>query len=110
MNRFPDFNKWHKVPADADIPAQTPFFVAEDGVLRSYIATEWSAALLAEDRYPGLDYYTKEPILSPTEEKIEKRARDMFYSIPDGDAWEYKDEYTQDAWRDLARKYVEKED
>lgn len=105
---FPNFNDWHKVPKDADIPAQTPYFVAEGGVLRSYLDTGWPAKLCAEARYSGPDYYTEEPILSPEEEVVEKRARDMYYSIPDSTEWEHLDWYAQEAWLDLARKYVEK--
>lgn len=106
---FPNFNAWHKVPKDADIPALTPYFTAEDGALRSYSDTGRFTGFLAGDRIPDLDYYTTEPILSPEEEKIEKRARDMYYSIPDSTEWEHLDWYAQEAWLDLARKYVEKE-
>lgn len=105
---FPDFNSWHKVPKDVDIPAQTKYFVAEGGVLRSYFGTGWSAGYPADERYPDLDYYTEGPILSPEEEAVEKRARAMFYAIPNSDIWEHLDWYTQEMWLGLARKYVEK--
>ena len=109
MSRFPDFNKWHRVPKDADIPAQTPYFKTYNGALVSYFDAGWSAEHPKEDRDPDYDYYTEDPILSPNEEKIEKRARDMFYAVG-GTGWEYIGEHDQEMWLDLARKYVEKED
>ena len=108
MSTFPNFNAWHKVPKDADIPAQTPYFVAEVGELRSYLDTGWPTKLFAGARTPDMDYYTEEPILSPEDEAVEKRAREMYYSIPNTDIWEHLDWYTHEAWYDLARKYVEK--
>lgn len=112
MNRFPDFNKWHEVPPGATVPAGT-------SVLETYpdgSAFYMPGGLDSDYTVPFTDnrfscvQSTEQPILSPEEEKIEKRARAMFYLIPDVDAWEHKDEDEQDAWRDLARKYVEKED
>lgn len=105
---FPNFNTWHKVPTDADIPAQTPYFTVKGGSILAHVGNGWSTKYPAGDRDPYLDYYTEEPIPSPEEESVEKRARDMYYSIPDSTEWEYLDWYTQEAWLDLARKYVEK--
>ena len=110
MNRFPDFNKWHKVPKDATIPAGTTYFTTKRGKFLAYIEEGWSTGYPAVDRSFGLDYYTEKPIPSPVDEKIEKRARAMYYAVPGSDTWEYEEEYTQEAWLDLARKYVEKED
>lgn len=104
---FRNFNAWHKVPKDADIPALTPYFTAEDGALRFYTDTGWLTGHPAGDRDQDLDYYTEEPILSPEEEKIEKRARTMYY-MTGGIGWEYEDKHWRDNWLDLARKYVEK--
>lgn len=105
---FPNFNAWHKVPKDADIPAQTPYFTVKGGAFLVYISGGWYAGHPAVARDPDLDYYTEERIPSLDEEKIEKRARDMYYSMPDSTEWEYNDWNVQDAWLNLARKYVEK--
>ena len=78
---FPNFNAWHKVPTDADIPAQTPYFSADGGELLSHFGRGRSARYIAEDRCHDLDYYTEEPILSPDEEKVEERARAMYYEM-----------------------------
>ena len=105
---FPNFNAWHKVPKDADIPAQTPYFMADDGELLSYFGKGRSARYPAGERDRDLDYYTEERIPSPEEESVEKRARTMYYSMPDSAEWEYEPLDIQEAWLDLARKYVEK--
>ena len=105
---FPNFNAWHKVPKDADIPAQTPYFSADGGELLSHFGRGRSARYIAEDRYHDLDYYTEEPIPSPEEGKIEKRARAMYYAVPGSTEWEYIARHVQEAWLNLARKYVEK--
>lgn len=105
---FPNFNAWHKVPKDADIPAQTSYFTAESGGILAYVVSGWSSGHPAGDRDPDLDYYTEERIPSPEGEKVEERARDMYYSMPDSTEWEYIDWNVQDAWLNLARKYVEK--
>lgn len=104
---FPNFNAWHKVPKDADIPARTPYFTAKGGEFREYLAEGWDETRFSEKRNPDLDYYTEERIPSPGEEKIEKRARTMYYMIG-GTCWEYEGAYTRDNWMNLARKYVEK--
>lgn len=106
---FPDFNTWHKVPEDADIPAQTPYFTAREGEFREYLIRGWDETYFPEARNPDRDYYTEEPILSPDEEKIEKRARTMYYAMG-GTGWEYEGTPIQNCWRNLAKKYVEKED
>lgn len=108
MSAFPNFNAWHKVPKYADIPAQTPYFTVEGGSIQAYVGNGWSDGHPAGDRNPDLDYYTEEPILSPDEEKVEKCARAMYYSMLDSTEWEYEDEYTRASWMNLARKYVEK--
>lgn len=105
---FPNFNAWHKVPKDADIPAETPFFTVVGGSIRAYVAMGWAAGHPARDRDPHLDYYTEERIPSPEEEVVEKRARAMYYSMPDSTEWEYLVWQVQEVWRNLARKYVEK--
>ena len=104
---FPNFNAWHKVPKDTTIPAGTPYWRIEQDTGDGYYN---SRGLLhdRDTRSMPSDYYTEERIPSPEEEKIEKRARAMYYAVPGSDTWEYEDEYTQEAWRDLARKYVEK--
>lgn len=107
MNRFPDFNKWHKVPQDATIPTGTPYWRIEPDTGDGYYLSRG----LSFDRDISSmrsDYYTEEPILSPAEAEVEKRAREMYYSIPSPDIWEHLDWYTHEAWFDLARKYVEK--
>lgn len=104
---FPNFNDWHKVPKDADIPAQTPYFTANGDEFRGYLAEGWDETYFPEKRNPDRDYYTEEPILSPDEEKIEKRARTMYY-MTGGIGWEYEGAHTRDNWMNLARKYVEK--
>lgn len=106
---FPNFNAWHKVPKDADIPAQTPYFTTKGGEFRDYLAGGWEETYFPKDRNPDRDYYTEEPILSPDEEKVEKRARAMFYTfVANSGVWEYEDADVRNAWLDLAREYVEK--
>lgn len=104
---FPNFNAWHKVPKDATIPASTPYWRIEPDTGDGYYLSRG----LSSDRdirsMPS-DYYTAERIPSPAEAEVEKRARAMYYAVPGSDTWEYEDEYTQEAWLDLARKYVEK--
>ena len=104
---FPNFNAWHKVPKDADIPAQMSYFTVEGESILAYVVSEWSSGHPAGDRDPDLDYYTEESIPSPDEEKIEKRARTMYY-MTGGIGWEYEDTDIRDNWLNLARKYVEK--
>lgn len=104
---FPNFNAWHKVPKDADIPAQTPYFVAEGESILTYVGNGWSDGHPAGDRDPDLDYYTEERIPSPDEEKVEERARAMYYEMW-GNDWEYEYTDVRGNWLNLARKYVEK--
>lgn len=108
MSTFPNFNAWHKVPTDATIPALTPYFTVKGGEFRDYLAVGWYETYSPEVRNPDRDYYTEERIPSPEDEKIEKRARDMYYAMPDSTEWEYLVWQVQEAWRNLARKYVEK--
>ena len=64
-NPLPDLSKWHEVPADADIPADTPYawqdadgtWGASDGLAGSrYVASA---------RATGTRYFTAEPIPAP---------------------------------------------
>ena len=105
---FPNFNAWHKVPEDATIPARTPYFTAKGGDFKEYLSEGWREKYFPRDRNFDREYYTEKPIPSPEEEKIEKRARAMYYEVPDSDVWEYLDGHVQEAWLNLARKYVEK--
>ena len=105
---FPNFNAWHKVPTDATIPARTPFFGGYRGMVYEFHPTGLDGPASPFVRAESREYYTEKPILSPDEEKVEKRARTMYYSMPESTEWEYADEYTRAAWMNLARKYVEK--
>ena len=109
MSTFPNFNAWHKVPKDADIPARTPYFTANGGEFRGYLADGWDETCFPGKRNPDRDYYTEERIPSPEEEVVEKRARVMFNTFTAySEMWECEDTDTREAWLDLARKYVEK--
>lgn len=106
---LPNFNAWHEVPKDATIPAGTPYWrysSEEDG--GRYYGRGVGSDLDPSERFPRVDYYTEEPILSPEQEAQEKRARAMYYAVPGSDTWEHLDWYTQEAWLGLAARYVEK--
>ena len=110
MNRFPDFNTWHKVPAGAVIPPGTPtlerygsgnYYYAPEGYLMGISPTETSPTT-----------FTARPIEDPGEAANWKKAEKMYrtaYSSLD-DAWEYQSQDTKDRWYTLAKKYDEKED
>lgn len=104
-----NFANWHLVPKDATIPAGTPYwrYNNEEDEGR-YYGQGVDYDIGRAERWSNDDYYTEEPILSPEDEKIEKRAWDMYYSMPDSAEWEYEPLDTQAAWLNLARKYVEK--
>lgn len=104
-----NFTNWHPVPQDAVIPKGTPYwrYDSEESLGR-YYGHGVDYDIGPAERWSDSEYYTEEPILSPEEEKIEKRARAMYYSMPDSAEWEYEPLDIQEAWLDLARKYVEK--
>ena len=105
---FPNFNAWHKVPKDADIPAQTPYWRYDDEEDEGrYYGQGVDYDIGLAERWSNEDYYTEEPILSPEEEKVEERARAMYYEMW-GTGWEYEYTDVRGNWLDLARKYVEK--
>lgn len=112
MNRFPDFNKWHKVPKDATITAVTPFWLydPEEGAGR-YFGQGVDYNIGLAERWSDEDYYTEEPISDPGEVAIWKRAERMYRIVhPSMDfAWEYQSQDTKDRWYTLAKKYDEKE-
>lgn len=109
MNRFPDFNTWHEVPLDATIPARTPFFAGYRGMVYEFHPMGLDGPISPFVRAESREYYTEKPILSPEEEKVEERARTMYYMVG-GIGWEYEGPAVRDNWLNLARKYVEKED
>ena len=106
MNRFPDFNTWHKVPDGITIPEGTP-------VWAEYYGGAWG---LDVERGTSANWciqrYIERPITDPDEAANWKKAEKMYrtaYSSLD-DAWEYQSQDTKDRWYTLAKKYDEKED
>ena len=111
MNRFPDFNTWHKVPKGATIPAGTPYWRVDPGTDSGY----YVGTGLSHDRdlrSRSSDHYTEQPIPDPGEEAIWARAERMYSTVYPSldDAWGWHSQDTKDHWYDLAKKYVEKEE
>lgn len=110
MNRFPDFNTWHKVPKDATIPANTPYWQVDPGTTSGFYSGK-GFSHGCDIRNMPTDYYTEKPIPDPAEVAIWERAERMYRIVhPSMDfAWEYQSQETKDRWYDLAKKYDEKE-
>ena len=110
MNRFPDFNTWHKVPGNATIPAGTPFwrYDPEEDEGR-YFGQGVDYDIGLAERWSDEDYYTEQPIPDPGEAAIWERAERMYSSVYPSldDAWGWHSQDTKDRWYALAKKYKE---
>ena len=108
MNRFPDFNKWHKVPDGVTVPSGVPVWIEYYRMVYGFLPN----IPPDEELYGVTAIYTEQPITDPLAAERWERAEKMYRTAHPSldDAWEYQTQDTKDRWYALAKKYVEKED